>query len=117
MEPGKHNHRLRIEMRSTTRESRFGTPEPTWSTFATVWGEMPDVLPSKGEQLAGDIKLAERPTRVRIRYLAGFNSAMRIVDLSDGNRVLQVRTQPATLGNKERMEFMASDFTTQGTAQ
>lgn len=117
MEPGKNRHRLRIEQRSTTRDSDYGTPVATWTTFATVWAEVQDVMPSRGESQPQELRLAERPARVRMRYLSGVTSAMRIVNLSRGNRVMKILTQPAELGVKQGLEFMAADYTTEGNAE
>lgn len=116
MEPGKHRHRLRIEQRTTAQEEAFGTRVDTWTTWATVWAEVEDVLPSRGESVVDGIAIAERPARVRMRYRQGLTSDMRAIDLSRGNRELRIATQPVEMGNKQRLEFMVADFTTTGGA-
>lgn len=117
MNIGQMDHRLRIEQRSTSQDATYGTPAATWTTFATVWGQVQDVLPSRGESQPQELRIAERPARVRIRYVAGVTSAMRVVDLSRGNRTMKILTQPAEIGRKEALEFMAAEYTTEGNAE
>lgn len=116
MEIGRLDQRIRIEQRSTTQESTYGTLADTWTTFSTVWANVQEVLPSKGESQADGVRIAERPARVRIRYLDGLSSDMRIVLLDRGNRVMKIATPPVELGRKNGMEFMAADFSTSGAA-
>lgn len=114
MNIGQMDRRIRIEQRSTTQEADYGTRADTWTTVATVAAQIQEVLPSKGETQS-DMRLAERPARVRIRYLAGLSSDMRIVDLSRSNRVMKIATPPIEIGGRRRwLEFMAADFSTSG---
>ena len=111
---GRLDQQIRIEQRSTTQESVYGTLADTWTTFATVWAQVQDVLPSKAESQAEGIRIAERPARVRIRYLDGLSSDMRIVLIDRGNRLMKIATPPAELGRQQGMEFMAVEFSTAG---
>ena len=66
--------RVRIERKTVTLDPAYGTQEASWSVFANVWGEVRDVLPSRAERLAETITIANRPARVRVRYLPGLAS-------------------------------------------
>lgn len=114
MRAEKYDQRIRIEVRQTAADPDYGTPVITWVTFATVWAQVQEVLPSKAETQGNDVRVAHRPARIRLRYLAGITTDMRVVLLSRGNRVLQIIAGPAELGRKEGLEFMAEEYSTDG---
>lgn len=117
---GPLDHRLRIEKRTSTPDANYGTPADQWTTFVTVWASVQDVLPgAKSNEQWQDhgLPVARRPTRVRMSYVPGITSAMRAVDLTRGNRVLEILTDPAEIGTKDGLEFLAADFTTVGNAR
>lgn len=109
------NRRIRIESKSATQETAFGTETVTWGTHATVWAEVRDELPSKSEAVKEGLRVATKRIRIRIRYLATVTSDMRIVLLDRGNAVLQLVAPPAEIGRKEYMELMCENYTTAGT--
>ena len=116
MRIGKLDRRVRIEQRSTTQDTAYGSPVASWSEVATVWASVEELLPSRGESQADGIRIAERPARVRMRYVPGITSAMRVIYLDRSDRVLKIIAQPVELGRKFGLEFMAADFTTTGEA-
>lgn len=116
MNIGKLNRRIRIEQRSTTQESAYGTLADTWSTYTTVWAEVQEVLPSKGESQSDDIRIAQRPARVRFRYVEGITSAMRVVYLDRSSRVMKIISQPVEIGHRDGIEMIVADFTSTGAA-
>jgi head-tail adaptor len=117
MKIGTLDRRVRIEQRDTTQNAVDGSPAATWTTYATAWASIQEVLPSKGENQGQGINIAERPARVRMRYMTGITSAMRLVWLDRSNRVMKILTQPVELGRKQGLEFMVADFTTSGNAE
>lgn len=110
---GPLDRRIRIEQQATT-DGDYGPQPGAWTTYGTFWATVQEVLPSKGESQANDIKIAERPARVRMRYVTGITSAMRVIYLDRSNRVMKIMAQPVELGRKYGIEFMAADFTTAG---
>ncbi len=116
MKPVNMDQRIRIEVKQTTQDPEYGTPVITWATFATVWAQVQDVLPSKAEAQGNGLRVANRPARIRTRYLAGVTTDMRVVQLHRGNRVLQIVSGPAELGRKEGLEFMAEEYSTDARA-
>ncbi|KTF70699.1 phage head closure protein [Sphingomonas sp. HT-1] len=110
-DPSKLNRRVRIE-RPVPDTSLDGAGSGTWELVKEVWAEVQDVLPSRGERLAEGINVAARPARVRIRYRDDVRSDMRLVLLRKGvpERIMQIVSGPATLGNRDGLELMVEDY-------
>lgn len=103
------NKRCRIEQKTGTNETTYGTEQVTWALVAVVWCNIQDVLPSRSEELNRGVSINTQPARWRARYRSDINSAMRI--LIDGN-VYQIVSGTATLGNKEYIECMIERYST-----
>lgn len=110
MKAGQRNRKVEIQAKTTTQNATFGTPVVTWSTVATVFAEVQDMLPSRGERIADGISIARRPCRVRMLY-RGVDSTMR---LKIGTRYLRIVSMPAELGFQEGIELMCEELTTEG---
>lgn len=110
------DRRVRIEYKATTQDSTYGRPVITWTTLTTTWANVQDALPSRGESQPNEIRLAERPARVRMRYDSRITSDMRLVYVDRSDRLMKIITQPAELGRKEGIEFMVSEYSTSGDA-
>lgn len=75
MRAGKLRHRITIQTPTTTNTS--GVPTTTWSTFATRWAS---VEPFDGREFQrADQTQAQLTHTVRLRWLAGVTSQMRVV--------------------------------------
>lgn len=111
MDAGTLDRRVTILTRSETADPVYGTEAVTWTALATVWANVRDMVPSRGERIADGIQIANRPCRVRMRYRADVTSAMR---LQIGSRQLRIITQPAELGRREGIEFIAEELTSEG---
>lgn len=111
MDAGKLDRRVTILARSDTQDAIYGTQSVTWTPLATVWAEVRDMIPSRGERLADGVEIANRPCRVRMRYRSGITSGMR---LQVEGRELRIITQPAELGRREGLELIAEELTTEG---
>jgi len=109
----KLNTRARIEHKSVVVDPTYGTEVVTWAEFATVWAEVKDVLPSRAERLADSTIIANRPARIRMRYLAGITADMRLI--VDG-RAMQIVSGPAELGQREGFELIAQQYSSAGEA-
>lgn len=108
---GTLDRRITIQRRTTTEDPLYGTPVETWSDFATVWANVQDMLPSRGEAIADGLSVGRRPCRIRIRYRADVTSDMRV---RFGTRTLRIVTMPAEIGRRDGLEFMAEELTTSG---
>ena len=94
-------------------DSLDGAGSGTWKHVTKVWANVQDMLPSRGERLAGGINVTSRPARVRMRYRDDIDSSMRFVL---GTRIMQITAGPAELGRRYRMEFIVEDYTSAGNA-
>lgn len=73
---GRLRRRVTIQQPTETRDSTYGEPVPTWSTYRVRWAE---VLPVPGsERFVGDREEARQVVRFQLRYLAGVTPKMRI---------------------------------------
>lgn len=111
---GALDQRITFQRRSEGSDPVYGTPSQTWTDVCTVWAEVQDMLPSRGERVAEGVRIANRPARVRIRYRADISSDMRIVHRG---RVLQIVGGPAELGRREGLELVAEEYSTSGAGQ
>lgn len=112
MRAGALDRRVRIEQRQETNDPVFGTVVVTWAELATVWAEVRDMIPSRGERVAEGLSIARRPCRVRMRWRDDVNSTMRLV-MEDG-RTLRIVGGPAELGRAEGIELVCEELTTEG---
>jgi SPP1 family predicted phage head-tail adaptor len=76
--------RVTIQQPSPTA-NEVGEPVLTWSTFATVWADVQPLSARETDRYAEAVGFMSH--KVRIRYLNGLTSAMRIVYR---NRVLEI---------------------------
>jgi SPP1 family predicted phage head-tail adaptor len=67
--------RVTIEQASTTRNA-VGEPTLAWTTFATVWASVDSLSARETERFAETVGFMTH--RIKIRYLNGLTSAMRI---------------------------------------
>lgn len=72
-----------------------------------VWASVQDMLPSRGERMAGGINVASRPARVRMYWRDDITPDMRFVM---GDRIMEIVAGPAELGFREKLEFVVEDY-------
>lgn len=112
MQAGKLDRRIRIERKSVTQDTTFGTEIIVWTTLIETWANVQDAIPSKSESvLKGALTMGSGQTRVRTRYRSDVDSSMRIVLLGTVERVMQIVGGPAELGRHEGLEMMCESFT------
>lgn len=108
--------RCRIEQKTTTLDSDYGSEVVTWSLLDVAWCEVQDVLPSRSEAVRSGLRVAINQTRVRMRYRSDVDSAMRLVINRPDPIIYQIVAGPAELGMKEGIEFVVEKYTTAGSA-
>lgn len=113
MDAGKLNRRVTILQRTETQEQVYGTYELSWAELATVWAEVQDMLPSRSDRLADGVSISSRPCRVRMRYRTDISSDMRLT-VEGRSGTWRIITQPAEIGNREGIEIVAEQLTTEG---
>lgn len=112
MRAGRLRDRVAIQAHEEIDDPIYGPQPADWSTVATVWAEVQDVLPSKSESVKEGLAVAYNRTRIRMRYREGVTSAMRIVELGGMKRTLQIVGGPAILGNREGLELLCEEHST-----
>jgi SPP1 family predicted phage head-tail adaptor len=110
IEAGKLDRRIRFE-RPVRDDSFDGAGSGTWEEVITVWAQVQDVRPSRGERVADVVNLGSRPAKIVIRWRPGITADMRIVH---GDRVMQIVSGPAELGRREALEMMCEEYSTAG---
>jgi head-tail adaptor len=110
---GELDRQITFQARSGDVDPELNTPiEGDWAPIgadATVWAQVQDAMPSRGESSGEGIDTARRPARIRCRWRADITSAMRIV--VDDGRVMQIVAGPAEIfGRRSWMEFMAEEY-------
>ena len=124
---GSYNRRLRFESREDADPTDImSAGKAGWATVATVWASKQDTLPSRAEKLQDGVSMAQRPARVRTAYRAdlmigGMRVAMGSLNEPDSprpadRRYFEVVSGPAEIGNRDEIEFMIVEFSTQGNA-
>lgn len=103
---------IRIE-RPVVDDGLDGAGSGTWVPVDEVWASVVDMLPSRGERLAGGINVAARPARVRMRARDDVTPDMRFVM---GERVMQIVAGPALIRQRSGVEFMVEDYTSAGNS-
>ncbi len=104
--------RITIKSRSVTNEGTYGSEVVTWPTFATPWAEWKEVAPSNSESVRQGLEVARNQVRVRIRYLAGVDSSMRI---ARGAVVYRIVGGPSEVGGRHQyLELMLERYSTAG---
>lgn len=117
MKAGQLDRRVTIEVKSVSVNTDYGTQTVTWATFASrIPAQVQDVLPSKSETVQQGIRIAAQPARVRIRYMSGITSDMRVVVHGATDRLMQIIAGPAELGRREGIELVCEEYSTQGGA-
>lgn len=91
MPAGPLNHRIRFE-RETRTEDEGGGYSETWTTVATVWAGVEPI--SAREQLQAGQLEESAMYRVTIRRRSDLTAAMRVVWLTNGGKVLNLRQVP-----------------------
>jgi head-tail adaptor len=117
MQAGLLDRRITLERKTSTVDDDYGTEIVTWVPFASrLSAQVQDTLPSKSETATDGLAMATRPARIRLRYLPGITSDMRLIVHGTTDRLMQIVAGPAELGRREGIELMAIEYSTQGSA-
>lgn len=106
MRGGQLDRRITIQRPAVVEDELYGPQPGGWEDVAArVPAQVWDDLPSKSESVTGGLRMADRPARVRIRYIRGLSSDMRIVVHNEVDEVFQISGGPAEIGRREWTEF------------
>lgn len=110
MRPSLLNRRISIQANKSVEDPLYGVQPAQWVGVASVWAEIQDVLPSKSESIIEGALVSYRRTRIRIRYRAGIDSTMRIIETGGLGRVWQIIGGPAVVGNRKGIELLCEEY-------
>lgn len=105
------DRKITIEQKTVTRDPDYNTEVIAWTVFASrISAQVQDVLPSKSEQVSQGIRVATQPARVRIRYMAGITSDMRVIVHGSTDRTMEIVGGPAEIGRREWLEMVCEEY-------
>jgi head-tail adaptor len=113
MRAGQLDRQISLEMKSVTVDPNYGTELVSWVPFIAgrIWAEVQDVLPSRSEAVKQGLTVARNQTRIRMRWIAGIDSSMRITVYGDTTTVYQIVGGPAEIqGRKQMLEMMCEKY-------
>ena len=109
MRIGKLDRYVRIERKSVTQDPNYGSEIATWVLHKNAWASISDVTTKMQESTNSDLRQLKQPTRVQMRYDSTIDVNMRLI-VADTGRVLNIVSQPAELGRRDAIEFMAENY-------
>ena len=108
---GQFDRRITIERPTVVEDPEYGPQPGPWEpVFARVPAQVWDTLPGNAERNGQAINLSEKPARVRIRYMRGITSDMRVVIHNEVDTIHQISAGPAEIGRREWLEFTVKEF-------
>jgi head-tail adaptor len=108
---GQLDRRITIQRPTTVEDGEYGPQPGPWAdVFTRVPAQVWDTLPSTAERIGQAINMAERPARVRIRYLRGITAGMRVIVHNEVDTIHQISAGPAEIGRREWLEFTIKEF-------
>lgn len=112
MHAGQLNERISIQRKTSVDHPLYGQQPGGWETIYTrIPAQVMDDLPSKTESVQGGMRMSAHPARVRMRYLPGIKSDMRVVRHSaEGDEIYQIDSTPAMIGQREWTEFTIRNY-------
>ncbi|MFT0532266.1 head-tail adaptor protein [Castellaniella hirudinis] len=117
MNIGTLRDRISIEAETVVIDPKYGPQPAAWvAVHSRIAANVQDSLPSRAESVEQGFAIAANRTRVRFRYRPGITSAMRVIVHGADDRTLQIIGGPAILGNRQGIEIMCEEYSTQGGA-
>ena len=110
-----------IERKVVSRDAVYNSEVVKWEPFIAIpgssppepedlWAQIQDALPSRSENVQQGLAVARNQTRVRLRWIDGVDSSMRVIERDGRQRTLQIVAGPAELGRREFMELVCEEY-------
>lgn len=109
LKAGSLDERIAIQQRTGTQNAASGAYEYSWSTLATVWADVYEVM--GGERWAQGLDIARRPISVTIRYRDDITSDMRVQWRGETYRITR---GPTEMGRRKATRMVCELNTTEG---
>lgn len=112
MRGGDLDRRITIQKPGTVDDPIYGPQPGGWVDVATrIPAQVWDNLPGSSESVQGGLRMADRPARVRIRYMRGLSSDMRVIVHNETDEVFEISGGPAELGRRKWIEMTIRAYT------
>lgn len=106
MRAGQLDRRITIERPVTVDDPLYGPQPGGWEVVvARVPAQKWDDLPGTTESVQGGLRMSDSPARIRIRYMRGLTSDMRVILHDVTDEVYEISSTPAEIGRREWTEF------------
>lgn len=93
------------------KNATYGTETITFAAIASGWAKVTPILPSKAENIEGDIDFARHPSRVWMRWRDDIKGTMR---LSFDGQEHEIVSGPIKLGRRDGIELIVQRYSTKG---
>lgn len=111
IEGGHLDRRITFQRPTVIEDPEYGPqPGPWEDVFVRVPAQVWNTLPSNAERNGQAINIAEKPSRVRVRYTRGITSDMRIIVHNEVDTIHQISAGPSEIGRRDWIEFMVKEF-------
>lgn len=112
MRAGQLDRRITLMKPTTVEDPLYGPQLGPEAVFAErIPAQRLDDRPGKSESVEGGLRLAGHPATIRIRYMRGVTSDMRVILHEDtGDLSYSMTSTPAEIGRKEWLEFTVKAF-------
>lgn len=105
------DRRITIQRPVAVEDGEYGPQPGGWEiAYARVPAQVWDTLPGRAETTGEAMNLAERPARVRIHYLRGITSDMRVILHNEVDTIHQISAGPAEIGRRQFIEFTIREY-------
>ncbi|KAK1548200.1 hypothetical protein Q3G72_011227 [Acer saccharum] len=106
------DRRITIQRPATVTDTVYGPQDSGWETVVSrVPAQVQDDRTRDTETNNGDLRMASRPARVRMRYIRGITSDMRVILHDEVDRICQISSTPIEIGRREATEFAIDTYT------
>jgi head-tail adaptor len=96
---------------ATIDDPVYGPQEGGWADFASrIPAQVIQNLPGAAESVQNGLKMADRPARVRIRYMRGLTSDMRVIVHNETDEMYEISGGPAEIGRREGIELTIKEY-------
>jgi head-tail adaptor len=112
MKAGELDRRVTILVRNDVKDAVYGTKLALWFPHATVGANVREILPPRGDHAAGEMSMARRQLRIRMRWRDDVSQANRIM-IGNGNQ-MRIVAGPAMIGRRDGLEIMVEELSTEG---
>ena len=100
------DNRITIERPTEVDVPGYGMQPGPWAVLvARIPAQVLDTLPSKSESVRDGLEIASKSARLRIRYMRGLSSDMRVIVHGETDQVFEIVGGPAELGRRRWIEM------------